>query len=63
MAHAEICPVCKGTGRKLDQGVCHGCGGSGWVTVGTEYPQPTPSWCTCHLKGKTTADTPCPAHG
>jgi len=43
MAHAEICPVCKGKGEinktdvksELYQGVkkCHGCDGDGWVEV------------------------------
>lgn len=38
--HAEICPVCKGTGRYYDHPeigkdyvVCHGCAGDGWVEV------------------------------
>jgi len=46
MAHAEICPVCRGTGKYKDymdcnytatvyiEKICHGCNGSGWVTVG-----------------------------
>ena len=47
MSHAEICPVCKGKGTKRSvNGIagdeapipCHGCGGRGWVEVGTEYP-------------------------
>lgn len=42
MAHAEVCPVCKGSGMVNDDiGIvhtvhivtCHSCGGSGWVTV------------------------------
>ena len=42
MAHAELCPVCKGTGRHSDDNtktigaelnICHGCSGKGWVTV------------------------------
>lgn len=46
-SHAEICPVCKGTGKYVQQlnptnttGInssismtCHGCHGQGWVTV------------------------------
>ena len=46
-SHAEICPVCKGTGKYVQQlnptnttGInssisftCHGCNGKGWVTV------------------------------
>lgn len=60
MAHAEICPVCKGSGKlknypDLDQPsttvpapdvTCHGCGGCGWVTVGVDYPpvSPCPGW-------------------
>ena len=44
MAHAEKCPVCDGKGKlnntKVTHGskTCHGCGGLGWITVGTEYP-------------------------
>lgn len=48
MAHAEICPVCGGRGTTADsqapttagvlEKTCHGCNGSGWVTVGTDYP-------------------------
>lgn len=41
MAHAEICPVCKG---ERDGKPCHGCGGKGWVTIEDNYqpwyPQP-----------------------
>lgn len=46
MAHAEVCPVCKGSGKivtyeepgKTTTGggmsqTCHGCMGTGWVTV------------------------------
>jgi len=43
MAHAEICPVCKGTGevdinesfeyKKQSIKTCHGCRGTGWVTI------------------------------
>ena len=42
MAHAEICPICQGSGRIIIDGEhctvpisnpCHGCNGSGWVTV------------------------------
>lgn len=50
MAHAEICPICGGKGVKRDLSDlttgqpqrCHGCGGLGWITVGTEYPLPRP---------------------
>ncbi len=45
MVHAEICPVCKGTGKiRKKTGypeptkTCHGCGGKGWVEVGREEP-------------------------
>lgn len=54
MAHAEICPICKGKGKvkivapevlkevttDMIQGyeTCHGCGGKGWITVGAENP-------------------------
>jgi len=44
MTHAEICPICNGTGyisetmfsevsNNTGTRVCHGCGGTGWVTV------------------------------
>ena len=53
MSHAERCPVClgKGTVKMDDWGqhestggqkyptTCHGCGGTGWVTV-----QDQPQW-------------------
>jgi len=54
MAHAEICPVCSGTGC-TDDGIepritvdCHGCNGKGWVEVGNDnipvpYPVPAPT--------------------
>jgi DnaJ-class molecular chaperone len=42
MAHAEVCPICKGKGT-IEKGgnttdakfpvTCHGCGGTGWITV------------------------------
>jgi hypothetical protein len=35
MKHAEICPVCKGTG-KYKRKKCHGCNGKGWVEIGTD---------------------------
>ena len=50
MSHAEKCPVCEGSGKKFrdhetpatDKNAgswykpCHGCGGSGWITVQDE---------------------------
>lgn len=44
MAHGEICPVCKGSGKivPVNNGVttavpqpktCHGCYGKGWIIV------------------------------
>ena len=46
MAHAELCPVCKGAGRLPQEygesssiplwRTCHGCGGMGWVPVPDE---------------------------
>jgi len=45
MARAERCPVCGGNGKvyvdkqgrltvnAIDEKVCHGCGGKGWVEV------------------------------
>ncbi len=59
MSHAETCPVCNGTGKlfpsQTDNGTagetCHGCGGTGWVTVAGDGPPspytpsyPVPSW-------------------
>ena len=47
--HAELCPVCKGTGKYKDytncnytsityiEKTCHGCNGMGWVEVTDEY--------------------------
>lgn len=32
--HAELCPVCNGTGRYQGIAQCHGCDGDGWVEVG-----------------------------
>lgn len=44
-AHAEICPVCGGSGclpttndysssaKDTPHKTCHGCGGCGWITV------------------------------
>ena len=45
MAHAEICPVCNGSGQLNPMGQdsstvvpqsqnCHGCSGKGWVEIG-----------------------------
>lgn len=32
--HAELCPVCHGTGwYELTNSKCHGCDGDGWVEV------------------------------
>lgn len=47
MKHAELCPVCKGSGKILQpidsqctgvpfSEVCHGCDGKGWVTIKDE---------------------------
>lgn len=48
--HAEICPVCQGSGKYREyinyatttnasyERTCHGCGGKGWVTV-SEYEE------------------------
>ncbi len=37
MSHAEVCPVCKGTGKYIEAiPVCHGCEGKGWITVRDE---------------------------
>ncbi len=47
---AELCPVCKGTGKYVRfpylagtnaaeyEQVCHGCGGQGWVQVPEGQP-------------------------
>jgi hypothetical protein len=44
MAHSEICPICSGKGKVDKNGkeeTCHGCGGSGWITVqDTTCPYP-----------------------
>lgn len=43
MSHAEVCPVCKGSGKVFSsssnttatsiQETCHGCDGDGWIIV------------------------------
>jgi DnaJ-class molecular chaperone len=44
MSHAEVCPVCRGSGKLKPPShpdyivvptpqTCHGCGGSGWVRI------------------------------
>jgi len=55
MAHAEVCPICQGTGSvenivsdntTMPDGIggrpCHGCGGAGWVSVQDHCPMPPP---------------------
>ena len=45
MAHAEICPLCKG--KKLNDAICNGCGGTGWVSVQDKvatWPVYPPCW-------------------
>ena len=58
MSHSEICPVCKGKGKKVkavegsiktENISCHGCEGKGWITIHDNniqwypsYPQPVP---------------------
>lgn len=37
MAHAELCPVCEGSGMWMEE-PCHGCEGVGWITVSDEDP-------------------------
>ena len=43
-SHAEKCPICRGEGqiqpeiqtyrtKPIEPTTCHGCGGTGWVTV------------------------------
>ena len=41
MEHAEVCPICHGSG-KYEERKCHGCDGRGWVKVGTDYPYVPP---------------------
>ena len=42
--HAELCLVCNGKGTtrsiplKVGEHPCHGCGGTGWVTVSDWMP-------------------------
>lgn len=55
MAHAELCPICNGTGKKktdstegstyqpAGEETCHGCFGLGWVVVGVEPPVTIPN--------------------
>ena len=57
MAQAIICPVCMGTGKYKEcpypsnatcvnpiERVCHGCGGRGWVEVGSDEQPWTYPW-------------------
>lgn len=58
--HAEICPVCKGSGKYTEtkvistgvgsnyyyQRTCHGCGGLGWVIITDECDFTNIKW-TC----------------
>ena len=40
--HAEICPVCSGSGNYSEK-ECHGCNGKGWVMVvggNPSFPMP-----------------------
>ena len=48
MKEAVRCPVCEGSG-KYKKKKCHGCAGSGWVTIGDggweiPYYNPVPVW-------------------
>jgi DnaJ-class molecular chaperone len=42
MSHAEVCPICHGTGKTKiitkDNTTCHGCGGKGGIEVSDPYP-------------------------
>jgi DnaJ-class molecular chaperone len=49
MSHAELCPVCKGSGQVQDNNesgtsiiykTCHGCKGNGWIVVPGEPEKP-----------------------
>ena len=56
MIHAKQCPVCLTKGKVMvenQEKICHGCGGRGWVEVGSDqlpyipyipspYPNTTP---------------------
>ena len=51
MVHAEKCPVCKGDGelppKPSDNDlwrICHGCGGKGWIEVGSDNQCPAIPW-------------------
>jgi hypothetical protein len=52
MSYAERCPVCNGAGKVYtnyydgaQQKTCHGCSGTGWVTVWDITDQPAPWTC------------------
>lgn len=59
MNHAEICPVCKGTGQFREyndyafytyiQSTCHGCSGKGWITVSDSNDIPLKKTATLQL--------------
>ena len=60
--HAEICPVCKGTGKYKEywnygkttnvsyEHTCHGCKGIGWITVvDDDTPEPCPTTTSTNI--------------
>jgi len=56
MAHAELCPVCKGKGQLPFEETssvnmmrpCHGCGGGGWVEVKDQLEEIQINAGNCH---------------
>lgn len=69
MAKAALCPVCRGSGKKVimlppGSGTtsntsttlpCHGCGGRGWVVVPEDQPTKVNTWVAI---GQTPEDQP-----
>lgn len=43
MTHSEICPVCSGKG-KLEDKICHGCEGKGWIVIPCNELWPIQRW-------------------
>jgi hypothetical protein len=71
--HAELCPVCLGTGHRerlrvpsseiTKETICHGCGGRGWVEIEDSTPQYMPYYPLPSTPYYYQTPTPCPYCG